>query len=142
MSFFVDPFGLLFFGAILYIVSANYKFAKSLIYALGAAILTSFTFGGIALYMDWYRWIIPGLADLKGSYIMFDQGLTGIYQSGISSLDSNDVLNALPFLVRSRLRNRKEIQPSNKVYPNLHCRNLGANNSFNNTISLRIQVAS
>jgi hypothetical protein len=45
MSFFVDPFGLLFFGAILYIVSANYKFAKSLIFALGEAILTSFTFG-------------------------------------------------------------------------------------------------
>ena len=28
--------------------------------------------------MDWYRWIMPGLVDLKGSYIMFDQGLTGI----------------------------------------------------------------
>ncbi len=78
MSFFVDPFGLLFFGAILYIVSANYKFAKSLTYTLATAILTSFTFGGLALYLDWYRWTIPGLIDLKGSYIMFDQGLTGI----------------------------------------------------------------
>ena len=48
MSFFVDPFGLLFFGAILYIVSANYKFAKSLTYALATAILTSFTFGGVS----------------------------------------------------------------------------------------------
>jgi hypothetical protein len=28
--------------------------------------------------MDWYRSIIPGIVDLKGSYIMFDQGLTGI----------------------------------------------------------------
>jgi hypothetical protein len=78
VSFFVDPFGLFFFGAILYILSTNFNIAKSLIYAVGAAVLTSFTFGGIALYMDWYRWIIPGLADLKGSYIMFDQGLTGI----------------------------------------------------------------
>jgi len=48
------------------------------LYALGAAILTSFTFGGAALYLDWYRWVIPGIADLKGSYIIFDQGLTGI----------------------------------------------------------------
>ena len=78
MSFFVDPFGLLFFGAILYIVSANFKFSKLMLYGIASAILTSFIFGGIALYMDWYRWIIPGLVDLKGSYIMFDQGLTGI----------------------------------------------------------------
>jgi hypothetical protein len=78
MSFFVDPLGLLFFGAILYIVSANYTFAKSLIYTLTAAILSSFMFGGLALYLDWYRWTVPGLIDLKGSYIMFDQGLTGI----------------------------------------------------------------
>jgi hypothetical protein len=78
MSFFVDPFGLLFFGAILYIVSANFKFSKLMLHALASAILTSFIFGGVALYMDWYRWIIPGLVDLKGSYIMFDQGLTGI----------------------------------------------------------------
>jgi hypothetical protein len=78
LSFFVDPFGLLFFGAILYIVSTNFKFSKSILYALASAILTSFIFGGVALYMDWYRWIIPGLVDLKGSFIMFDQGLTGI----------------------------------------------------------------
>ena len=78
MSFFVDPFGLLFFGAILYIFSANFKFSKLILYALASAILTSFIFGGVALYMDWYRWIIPGLVDLKGSYIIFDQGLTGI----------------------------------------------------------------
>jgi hypothetical protein len=78
MSFFVDPFGLFFFGAILYIISANFKFSKLMLYAVASAILTSFIFGGVALYMDWYRWIIPGLVDLKGSFIMFDQGLTGI----------------------------------------------------------------
>ena len=78
MSFWVDPFGLFLLGARLFIVSVNYKIAKSVLYALGAAILTSFTFGGAALYLDWYRWVIPGIVDLKGSYIMFDQGLTGI----------------------------------------------------------------
>ncbi len=78
MSFWVDPFGLFFLGAFLFIVSVNYKVAISVLYALAAAILTSFTFGGAALYLDWYRWVIPGIVDLKGSYIMFDQGLTGI----------------------------------------------------------------
>lgn len=97
MSFFVDPFGLFFFGAILYIISANYKFAKSLIYALGAAILTSFTFGGIALYMDWYRWIIPGVADLKGSYIIFDQGLTGITKASFPAWIAMMFLTLYPF---------------------------------------------
>jgi hypothetical protein len=78
MSFFVDPFGLLLFGAILYIVSSNYNFTRSLVFALATAVLTSAIFGGIALYLDWYRWVIPGLVDLKGSFVMFDQGLTGI----------------------------------------------------------------
>jgi hypothetical protein len=81
MSFFVDPFGLFLLGACLFIIAANYKIAKSVLYALSAAILTSFTFGGVALYLDWYRWVIPGIVDLKGSYIMFDQGLTGITKS-------------------------------------------------------------
>jgi len=78
VSFFVDPFGLLLIGAVLYIVSVNYSMAKSVMYSLATATLTCFVFGGVALYLDWYRWIVPGLVDLKGSYIMFDQGLTGI----------------------------------------------------------------
>lgn len=78
MSFWVDPFALFLLGASLFIISVNCKIAKSVLYALGAAVLTSFTFGGATLYLDWYRWVIPGLADLKGSYIIFDQGLTGI----------------------------------------------------------------
>ena len=97
MSFFVDPFGLFFFGAILYILSANYKVAKSLIYTMGAAILTSFTFGGIALYLDWYRWIIPGLADLQGSYIMFDQGLTGITKAAFPTWIAMMFITLYPF---------------------------------------------
>ncbi len=136
MSFFVDPFGLLFFGAILYIVSANFKFSKQMICALSSAILTSFIFGGVALYMNWYRWIIPGLVDLKGSYIMLDQGLTGHHQSGISSVDSDDVCNPLPSLVRFRLRNREEIQPINQVYPNLHHRCPAVDSPINHTIPI------
>ena len=97
MSFFVDPFGLLLFGAILYIISTNCKIAKSLMYALGTAILTSFTFGGVALYMDWYRWIIPGLVDLKGSYIMFDQGLTGITKAAFPAWIVMMFLSLYPF---------------------------------------------
>ncbi len=78
MSFWVDPFALFLLGACIFIISANYKTAKPVLYALAAATLTSFIFGGAALYLDWYRWVIPGIADLKGSYIIFDQGLTGI----------------------------------------------------------------
>ena len=36
-----------------------------------------FLIGGIGLYLDWFRWTIPGIVDLKGSYVMVDQGLTG-----------------------------------------------------------------
>ena len=78
MSFWVDPFALFLLGAILFIVSVNYKIAKSVLYAFFGATLTGFIFGGAALYLDWYRWVFQGIADLKGSYIMFDQGLTGI----------------------------------------------------------------
>ena len=97
MSFFVDPFGLLLFSAILYIISTNYNFAKSLTYALATAILTCFMFGGIALYLDWYRWIIPGLVDLKGSYIMFDQGLTGITKEAFPAWIAMMFLSLYPF---------------------------------------------
>ena len=78
MSFFVDPVGLFLLGAILCIVSINRNIAKSVVYAFATATLVSFTFGGMALYLDWYRWVIPGLVDIRGSYIIFDQGLTGI----------------------------------------------------------------
>ncbi|HEX7483507.1 MAG TPA: hypothetical protein VF350_08575 [Candidatus Bathyarchaeia archaeon] len=54
-------------------------------YAFGAAILTSFTFEGVALYLDWYRWVIPGIVDLKGSYIRFDHGLTRINKDAFPS---------------------------------------------------------
>ena len=97
MSFFVDPFGLLLIGAVLYIVSVNYNIAKSVTYSLAAATLTSFTLGGAALYLDWYRWIIPGLVDLKGSYIMFDQGLTGITKDVFPAWIAMMFLSLYPF---------------------------------------------
>ena len=97
MSFFVDPFGLMLIGAVLYIVSVNYNIAKSFTYSLAAATLTSFTFGGVALYLDWYRWIIPGLVDLKGSYIMFAQGLTGIPKKVFPAWIAMMFLSLYPF---------------------------------------------
>src|SRR5674476_664990 len=96
MSFWVDPFALFLLGASLFIISVNYKIAKSILYALGAAILTSFTFGGAALYLDWYRWIIPGIVDLKGSYIIFDQGLTGITKDAFPAWISMMFLTLYP----------------------------------------------
>jgi len=78
MSFWVDPPALLLFGAIVYIVHAKFNTAKALVYAFSGGVIASFAFGGLGLYMDWFRWTIPGIADLPGSYVIFDQGLTGI----------------------------------------------------------------
>jgi hypothetical protein len=78
MSFWVDPPALFMFGAIVYILSVRYEAAKSVVYAICGAVIVSFTVGGIGLYLDWYRWVIPGLVNLKGSYVMLDQGITGL----------------------------------------------------------------
>ena len=142
MSFFVDPFGLLFFGAILYIVSANFKFSKSMIYAIGSAILTSFIFGGSRPLYGLVSVDYTGTCRFKGVVHHVRSGFNRHYQSGISSVDSYDVCCALPSLVRFRLRNCKEIQSSCQVYPNLHFGNFSSDNSFNNTILLKFQVAS
>jgi hypothetical protein len=141
MSFFVDPFGLLFFGAILYIVSANFKFSKLMLYALASAILTSFIFGGVApLYglvsVD-YTWTCR----FERVVYYVRPGFNRHYPSSVSYVDSHDVCYPIPSLVRFRLRSSKEIQPSIQVYPNLHRRNLNSGNPLNNTISLlRIQI--
>lgn len=81
MSFFVDPPGLVMVGAIIYILSQRLNTPKSIVYAISAAVIGSFTFGGIGLYLNWYPWVIPGLVNLKGSYVMLDQGLTGLSAS-------------------------------------------------------------
>jgi len=78
MSFWVDPPALLIFGALAMIFHARYETPKAVLYAFCGGTIAAFVFGGIGLYLDWFRWTIPGLVDLKGSYVMFDQGLTGI----------------------------------------------------------------
>jgi hypothetical protein len=78
MSFWVDPPGLVLFGALVFILHVRFNTPKAMLYSFSAGTIASFAFGGMGLYLDWFRWTIPGIVDLKGSYIMFDQGLTGI----------------------------------------------------------------
>jgi hypothetical protein len=117
MSFFVDPIGLLLIGAILYIVSANFSLAKSVTYSLASATLTSFIFGGVALYMDWYRWVIPGLADLKGSYIILDQGLTGFTKETFPEWLCMMFLALYPFWFTLGYETAKKYNISKKLIP-------------------------
>jgi len=78
MSFWVDPPGLILFGALVCILHVRFNTSKEMLYSFSAGVVASFAFGGLGLYLDWFRWTIPGIVDLKGSYVMFDQGLTGI----------------------------------------------------------------
>src|SRR5271157_1164252 len=78
MSFFVDPPGLFMMGIVVYLLSVRFKTPKSVLYAASGAITGSFTFGGIGLYLNWFTWTVPGLINLKGSYVMLDQGITGL----------------------------------------------------------------
>lgn len=78
MSFFVDPPGLIIFGAIVCLLAERFRTPKSVVYAASGGIIGSFAFGGIGLYLNWFPWVIPGLINLKGSYVMFDQGITGL----------------------------------------------------------------
>jgi hypothetical protein len=117
LSFFVDPFGLIFIGAILFIISTNYNFARSLVYTLASAILTSFIFGGAALYLDWYRWVIPGLVDVKGSHIMFDQGLTGITKDSFPAWMAMMFLALYPFWFALGYETAKKNKLSIKFVP-------------------------
>jgi hypothetical protein len=66
------------FGAIIKILSVKYDTPKSMLYAISGGTIASFTVGGIGLYLDWYHWIVPGVVNLRGSYVMLDQGLTGL----------------------------------------------------------------
>jgi hypothetical protein len=78
MSFWVDPPGLILFGALVYVLHVRFNTSRAMLYSFSAGVVASFAFGGLGLYLDWFRWTIPGIVDLKGSYVMFDQGLTGI----------------------------------------------------------------
>jgi hypothetical protein len=66
------------FGAIIWIISDKLETPKSVVYAISGGTIASFTIGGIGLYLDWYRWVVPGIINLKGSYVMLDQGITGL----------------------------------------------------------------
>jgi hypothetical protein len=66
------------FGAIIWMISDKLETPKSVVYAISGGTIASFTIGGIGLYLDWFRWVVPGIIDLKGSYVMLDQGLTGL----------------------------------------------------------------
>jgi hypothetical protein len=81
LSFWVDPPGLMMIGAIIWIISHELETPKSIVYAISGGTIASFTFGGIGLYLDWYRWVIPGIVNLQGSYVMLDQGITGLTEA-------------------------------------------------------------
>lgn len=97
MSFWVDPPALLIFGALTLIFHSRYETPKSVLYAFCGGTIASFVFGGIGLYLDWFRWTLPGLVDLKGSYVMFDQGLTGITKAAFPTWIAPIFLFFYPF---------------------------------------------
>lgn len=97
MSFWVDPPALFMFGAIFWILSDRYETSKSVLYAISGATISSFTIGGIGLYLDWYHWIIPGIVNLKGSYVMLDQGITGLTEATFPAWIALLLLSLYPF---------------------------------------------
>ena len=97
MSFWVDPPALFMIAAMIWIVSDRLKTPRSIVYAISGATIASFTIGGIGLYLDWYRWIIPGVVDLKGSYVMLDQGLTGLTEATFPAWIALLLLSLYPF---------------------------------------------
>ncbi|MGA2666304.1 MAG: hypothetical protein ABSF83_15315 [Nitrososphaerales archaeon] len=78
MSFFVDPPALIMVGALIHIFAERLKSPRSIVYAISGGTIASFTFGGLGLYLNWFPWVVPGLIDLPGSYVMLDQGITGL----------------------------------------------------------------
>jgi hypothetical protein len=97
MSFWVDPPALFMIAAMVWIVSDRLQTPRSVVYAISGATIASFTIGGIGLYMDWYHWIIPGVVDLKGSYVMLDQGLTGLTEATFPAWIALLLLSLYPF---------------------------------------------
>ncbi|HUI01101.1 MAG TPA: hypothetical protein VLX56_05680 [Nitrososphaerales archaeon] len=97
MSFWVDPPALFMFGAFIWIVAERLESPRSVVYAISGATIASFTIGGIGLYLDWYHWIIPGLVNLKGSYVMLDQGITGLTEATFPAWMALLLLSLYPF---------------------------------------------
>jgi hypothetical protein len=97
LSFWVDPPALLMIGAIIWIVSDKLETPRSVVYSISGAVMASFTIGGIGLYLNWYNWVIPGLVNLKGSYVMLDQGITGLTEATFPTWIVVLLLSLYPF---------------------------------------------
>jgi hypothetical protein len=97
MSFWVDPPALWMFGAMIWILSDKLETPKTVVYAISGGTLASFIIGGIGLYLDWYRWVVPGIINLKGSYVMLDQGITGLTEATFPAWMAILFLSLYPF---------------------------------------------
>jgi hypothetical protein len=84
-------------GAVIWIISDKLETPKSVVYAISGATIASFTIGGIGLYLDWYRWVVPGIINLKGSYVMLDQGITGLTKATFPTWLTVLFLSLYPF---------------------------------------------
>jgi uncharacterized protein (DUF362 family) len=83
MSFFLDPIGLVFLGALLYIVRKRFEWDNKTVNIISAIIIGAFILDGIALYLDLIRWYIPGIVNQLGSVWMFHTNITGIKKSDV-----------------------------------------------------------
>lgn len=117
MSFWVDPPALFMFGAIIWILSEKYETPKSMLYAIAGGTIASFTIGGIGLYLDWYHWIVPGIVDLRGSFVMLDQGLTGLTTATFPAWLSVLFLSLYPFWFAVGFEFAKKRRWETKVVP-------------------------
>ncbi len=97
MSFWVDPPALFMFGAIIWILSEKLETPRTVVYAISGGTLASFIIGGIGLYLDWYHWVVPGIINLKGSYVMLDQGITGLTEATFPAWMAVLFLSLYPF---------------------------------------------
>ena len=84
-------------GAIIWIISDRLETPKSIVYAISGGTIASFTIGGIGLYLNWYPWVVPGIINLKGSYVMLDQGITGLTEATFPTWLAVLFLSLYPF---------------------------------------------
>jgi hypothetical protein len=117
VSFWVDPPALFMFGAIIWILAERHGAPRSVLYAISGGIIASFTIGGIGLYLDWYRWIVPGIVNLRGSYVMLDQGLTGLTTATFPAWIAVLLLSIYPFWFAVGFEFAKRRRWETKVVP-------------------------
>jgi len=119
MSIFVDPPGLAITGAAIWILSRKYQASTTVVIAACAGILSIFMIGGVGLYLDWFRWVVPGVVNLKGSYIMVDQGLTGFTKASFPGWIVLLALSFYPFFFALGYEYSKRHMLEMKVIPYL-----------------------